>query len=56
MPKVFANPYIGIFLLVIGFWAVYYVYPQAYKSPLASSIFFIVLTLVAVVFFTSINI
>jgi polyferredoxin len=51
MPKAVANPFIGIFLLVIGYWAVYYIYPQAYKSPLASSIFFIVLTLAAVVFF-----
>ncbi len=51
MPKTLANPYIGIALLVIGFWAVYYIYPQAYKSPLASSIFFIVLTLISVVFF-----
>lgn len=51
MPKSLANPFIGVFLLIIGFWFVYYIYPQAYKSPLASSIFFIVLTAVSVVFF-----
>ena len=51
MPKALANPYIGITLLLIGFWTVYYIYPQAYKTPLASSIFFIILTLVAVTFF-----
>jgi polyferredoxin len=28
MPKALANPYIGIFLLLIGFWAVYYIYPE----------------------------
>ncbi len=51
MPKALANPFIGIFLLVIGFWLVYYIYPEAYKTPLAASIFFIVLTLISVVFF-----
>ncbi|MDD2906867.1 MAG: nitrous oxide reductase accessory protein NosL [Sulfurimonas sp.] len=51
MPKALANPFIGVFLLIIGFWLVYYTYPQAYKTPIATSIFFLVLTLVAVVFF-----
>lgn len=51
MPKRFANPYIGIFLLVVGFWFVYYIYPQAYKTPIASAIFFLVLTVVALIFF-----
>jgi hypothetical protein len=51
IPKALANPFIGITLLVIGFWAVYYIYPQAYKTPLASSIFFIILTLISMVFF-----
>jgi len=51
MPKRLANPFIGISLLIIGFWVVYYIYPAAYKTPLATAIFFIVLTLVAVAFF-----
>ena len=51
MPKSLANPFIGIFLLVIGFWVVYYIYPQAYKTPIATAIFFIVLTLLSFVFF-----
>lgn len=51
MPKFLANPMIGVLLLVIGFWLVYYVYPEAYKTPLAASIFFIVLTLISIVFF-----
>lgn len=51
MPKALANPFIGVFLLVIGFWFVYYIYPQAYKTPIASAIFFIILTLLSIVFF-----
>jgi len=51
MPKALANPFIGISLLLIGFWVVYYIYPAAYKTPLATAIFFIVLTLIAVIFF-----
>ncbi|MCK9454705.1 4Fe-4S binding protein [Sulfurimonas sp.] len=51
MPKQLANPFIGVSLLLIGFWVVYYIYPQAYKSPLAAAIFFIILTLIAIVFF-----
>ena len=51
MPKFLANPFIGITLLVVGFWGVYYIYPEAYKTPFASSIFFIVLTLISMAFF-----
>lgn len=51
MPKALANPYIGILLLVIGFWVVYYIYPEAYKTPIAAAILFTVLTLLAIVFF-----
>lgn len=51
MPKTLANPFVGLLLLVVGFWVVYYIYPQIYKTPIASSIFFIVLTVISVVFF-----
>lgn len=51
MPKALANPFIGVFLLILGFWLVYYVYPEAYKTPFASSIFFMVLTILALAFF-----
>ena len=51
MPKQLANPFIGVSLLLIGFWVVYYIYPSAYKTPIATAIFFIILTLIAVIFF-----
>jgi len=51
IPKALSNPFIGVLLLVIGFWAVYYIYPQAYKTPIASAIFFLVLTAVSIIFF-----
>lgn len=51
MPKALANPFIGVTLLVVGFWVVYYIYPEAYKTPIASAIFFIVLTLLSIIFF-----
>lgn len=51
MPKALSNPFIGLSLLLIGFWSVYYIYPDAYKTPMASAIFFIVLTTVAVITF-----
>lgn len=51
MPKWLANPFIGISLLIIGFWSVYYIYPSAYKTPIATAIFFIVLTILAIIFF-----
>ncbi|MCK4875018.1 MAG: 4Fe-4S binding protein, partial [Sulfurimonas sp.] len=51
MPKALSNPFIGVLLLVIGFWVVYYIYPQAYKTPLASAILFIVLTVISIIFF-----
>ena len=51
MPKWMKNPWIGLMLIVIGWWAVYYAAPGFYKSPLATAIFFTVLTLLAFVIF-----
>jgi ferredoxin len=51
MPQYLDNPYIGITLLIVGFWVVYYIAPGTYKTPLASAIFFLVLTLLSIVFF-----
>ncbi len=47
MPKWMQNPFIGLFLLFFGWWAVYYIAPGFYKTPLATAVFFTVLTLLA---------
>ncbi|WP_121626274.1 4Fe-4S binding protein [Poseidonibacter antarcticus] len=51
MPKNLANPFIGVFLLVIGWWLTYYLYPGLFKTPYMSAVFFLVLTLVAILFY-----
>ncbi len=51
MPKLLANPFVGITILVVGFWLVYYIYPTAYKTPITASILFLVLTIIALIFF-----
>ena len=51
VPKAIANPFIGLIILFIGWWFVYYMYPQLYKTPYATALFFVVLTIVAVIFF-----
>jgi len=51
MPKVLQNPMIGGFVLIIGWWLVYYMYPSIYKTPYATALFFAVLTLLSFVFF-----
>ncbi len=51
MPKFLKNRFIGLFLIIIGWWGVYYAYPTFFKSPLATALLFTVLTLIAVVFF-----
>lgn len=51
MPKALQNPMIGGMILILGWWLVYYMYPNIYKTPNATALFFIVLTLIAFVFF-----
>ena len=51
LPKVLANPFIGVFLLFFGWWATYYMYPEFFKTPYATALLFFVMTLVAVVFY-----
>lgn len=50
-PKFMKNRIVGIFLLIVPFWCVYYMYPHLYKSPLNTSILFLVMSIVAVLFF-----
>lgn len=51
MPKSLSNPFIGLFLLFLGWWLVYYMYPSFFKTPIATAIFFTALTIVAIVFY-----
>ncbi|MDY0117816.1 MAG: 4Fe-4S binding protein [Sulfurimonadaceae bacterium] len=47
MPKWMQNRYIGIALLVIGWWGIYYTFPSFWKSPLTTAMLFGAITLVA---------
>jgi len=51
MPSWLANRYIGIFLLFLGWWGVYYAFPGAMRSPLGTAILFSVMTAVAFLFY-----
>lgn len=51
LPKALQNPMIGGLILILGWWLVYYMYPNVYKTPTATALFFVVLTLVAFGFF-----
>ncbi|DAB28410.1 MAG: hypothetical protein A2513_04210 [Sulfurimonas sp. RIFOXYD12_FULL_33_39] len=47
MPKWLQNRYIGVFLLVFGWWGVYYMFPNLFRTPLGTAILFAVMTLIA---------
>jgi len=47
MPSWLKNPWWGLTLLVVGWWAVYYMYPGLYKAPFATAVLFTVMTLLA---------
>ncbi len=49
MPKWLQNPYIGLFLIVIGWWGIYYMFPGIYRTPLGTAILFTVMTLLSFV-------
>jgi len=51
MPQWMQNRYIGITLLVVGWWGVYYTFPFFWKSPLATAAMFGGMTLIAFVFY-----
>lgn len=51
MPKVLSNPFIGLLVLFLAWWFVYYMFPGLYKTPLATAIMFSVLTVIAVIFY-----
>jgi len=51
MPKWMQNRYIGITLLVIGWWGIYYTFPSFWKSPLTTALLFYGVTLLAFTFY-----
>jgi len=51
MPKWMENRYIGISLLVIGWWGVYYAFPGIYRTPLGTAALFAVMTVLAFVLY-----
>ncbi|PLY05285.1 MAG: hypothetical protein C0625_14760 [Arcobacter sp.] len=51
MPKWMQNRYIGIAMLVVGWWAVYYTFPGFWKSPLNTAIMFGVLTVLSFIIY-----
>jgi polyferredoxin len=51
MPKWLKNRYIGISLLVVGWWGVYYISPHIFKSALGSAIMFSIITLIAFILY-----
>ncbi|WP_200414962.1 nitrous oxide reductase accessory protein NosL [Arcobacter sp. FWKO B] len=51
IPKWLQNRYIGIFLLVVGWWGIYYTFPGFWKSPLATAGMFGGMTAIAFLFY-----
>lgn len=51
MPNFLKNRFIGIFILVVGWWAVYYTAPGILKVPLATAWLFFAITIVAFVMY-----
>ncbi|QKF83246.1 4Fe-4S binding protein [Halarcobacter ebronensis] len=51
MPKFLQNRYIGIMILVIGWWFVYYSFPSFWKTPFNTALMFTILTLLSVTLF-----
>ncbi|GEM_PF-299135 len=49
MPKWMQNRYIGVMLLVFGWWGVYYMFPGLFRTAQGTAILFTVMTLIAFV-------
>ncbi len=47
MPKWMQNQYIGVFLIVVGWWGIYYMFPGIYRTPFGTAMLFSVMTLLA---------
>ncbi|MFY9074127.1 4Fe-4S binding protein [Malaciobacter mytili] len=51
IPNFLNNKAIGITILFIGWWFIYYMFPSFYKTPFATALLFLVLSLIAIVFY-----
>jgi ferredoxin len=51
IPKRLANPFIGVFLLFFGWWAMYYIYPEFFKTPYFTAMLFFIMTIIAIIFY-----
>ena len=51
MPKWMQNRYIGIFLLIIGWWGIYYTFPGFWKSPIGTASMFGGMTVIAFILY-----
>jgi hypothetical protein len=51
MPKWMQNRYIGIVLLVIGWWGIYYTFPGFWRTPIGTASMFGGMTVVAFIFY-----
>ncbi len=51
MPKWMQNRFLGLLLLVLGWWGVYYIFPGVYRTPLGTATLFGVMTIFAFVLY-----
>lgn len=50
LPKRWRNPYLGLAAVLVGYWLVYYAFAP-FDSPLVTALFFLILTVAAIVCF-----
>ncbi|BBG65067.1 polyferredoxin [Hydrogenimonas sp.] len=51
MPKWLKNRFIGVMLLFLGWWGIYYAFPGIYRTPLGTAMLFGIMTVVAFLFY-----
>lgn len=51
MPKKFANPFIGLGVIVIGYWLMNFLFPAIYSVPYNTAIFFTILTVLSIIIY-----
>lgn len=51
IPKVLANPFIGLGVIIIGYWFIIFLFPGIYAIPYNTALFFAILTLLSFVIY-----